>query len=57
LQEQTKKRTSTADLVERIENLERCMEKIATLSGNGNHLLEFGLNRWEPKPKDMTKYK
>jgi hypothetical protein len=42
---------------QRLENLENCIAKIATLTGNGNHLKEFGLTRWTPEMKDMQKYR
>ena len=45
------------ELLERIDRLERALEKITTLSGHGNHLGEFGLSRWEPSKADMDKYK
>ena len=45
-------KTDCKAYIDRIENLERCMEKIATLNGCGNHLAEFGLNRWIPPKKD-----
>ena len=45
----------TSALVERIKMLEACLSKTATLSGNGNHLKEFGLARWNPNAQDMRK--
>jgi hypothetical protein len=46
-----------ASPMERLEKLEQCVSKMATLSGNANHLPEFGLKRWEPSQNDMRKYK
>lgn len=43
--------------MERLHKLESCVAKMATLSGNANHLAEFGLKRWDPSKKDMQKYK
>ncbi|MDB4261366.1 hypothetical protein N9878_00725 [bacterium] len=34
----------------------KALEKIATYSGHANHLAEFGLKRWNPQAKDMTKH-
>ena len=42
-------------LLKRIEMLEACLSKTATLSGNGNNLREFGLERWVPGKADMRK--
>lgn len=39
----------------RIDKLEQALCKVATLTGNGNHLSEFGLERWVPGKKDMNK--
>lgn len=36
--------------------LKDCMERVATLTGNGNVLAEFGLKRWTPGKKDLHKY-
>ena len=36
--------------------LAKALSKFATLSGHGNYLKEFGLERWSPSKKDMTKY-
>jgi len=46
-----------AELLDRIDRLERCLEKVTTLTGQGNHLMEFGLTRWEPSKEDMNKYR
>ncbi len=32
------------------------LSKFATLSGHGNYLKEFGMDRWTPSKQDMTKY-
>jgi hypothetical protein len=40
----------------RVETLERCIERVATLTGNGNILMAFGLKRWIPSKKDLSKY-
>lgn len=42
-------------LLLRIENLENAIAKIATLSGCGNYLKEFGFTAWVPGKKDMRK--
>lgn len=42
-------------LLLRIENLENAISKIATLSGSGNYLKEFGFTAWVPGKKDMRK--
>ncbi len=38
-----------------IENLTLALSKIATLTGYGNHLKEFQIDKWEPTRKDMNK--
>jgi len=50
-------------LLEKIDSLEKHVEsltgalaKIGTLTGYGNHLREFGIDKWEPTKKDMNKY-
>lgn len=53
-QESFKPKLSAED---RLTNLENCVAKMATLSGNGNHLKEFGLDRWIPGKDDMKKYR
>jgi len=45
-----------AILEARIEMLERCVERVTTLTGNGNILRAFGLSRWLPGKKDLSKY-
>jgi len=44
-------------LKEEVENLKACLIKIASLSGQGNHLPEFGYTLWTPSKADMQKYK
>jgi hypothetical protein len=39
----------------RIGKLELALSKVATLSGNGNHLREFDLEPWTPSKKEMNK--
>ena len=39
----------------RVTTLEKALSKIAVLSGHGNHLIEFGLERWEPTAREMGK--
>lgn len=46
----------TAILEARIEMLERCVERVTTLTGNGNILRAFGLSRWLPGKKDLSKF-
>lgn len=41
---------------EEFNSLKECVERIATLTGNGNMLMQFGLERWTPGKKDMSKY-
>jgi len=50
-------------LMEKVEMLEgqvakltAALAKIGTLTGYGNHLREFGIDRWEPTRKDLQKY-
>ncbi len=40
---------------QRIEHLESALSKIATLTGYGNQLKEFGITMWSPGKKDMSK--
>lgn len=42
-------------LEEHNENLTKALAKIATLTGYGNHLKEFNIDKWEPTKKDMGK--
>jgi len=43
-------------MMKRIRMLEVCLERVATVTGNGNILMQFGLSRWIPGKKDLTKY-
>jgi len=43
-------------LQSQVEKLIGAVAKIGTLTGYGNHLREFGIERWEPGKKDMNKY-
>lgn len=43
-------------LVEKIDILEQAVCRIATLTGNGNCLKEYGLEKWEPSQHHMRKY-
>ena len=52
-----KPKVDNQNIIERVEKLEKCLEKVASLTGNGNILNEFGLERWLPGKKDMTKFK
>jgi len=55
----TKKRgpkTKKRDLEKEIDNLTACLAKMAHFSGNQRILDEFGLERWEPGKKDMTRW-
>ena len=38
-----------------IQNLTNALGKIATLTGYGNHLKEFQIDKWMPDKKDMNK--
>lgn len=40
---------------EQIQNLTNALGKIATLTGYGNHLKEFHIDKWQPGKKDMGK--
>lgn len=42
-------------LQERIDVLTAVVAKIATLTGNGNHLKEYGIEKWQPSKSDMGK--
>lgn len=48
--------TRLAALEEQNQMLSIALSKFATLTGHGNYLKEFGLQRWEPGKKDMSKY-
>jgi len=43
-------------LEEQVLNLTGALAKIGTLTGYGNHLREFKIDKWEPTKKDMNKY-
>jgi len=43
-------------LQKRIETLETAFIKVATMSGHGNQLKDFGYKMWKPQPKDMSQY-
>jgi len=45
-----------ANLEERCINLESLLSRVAVLTGNGNHLKEYGVERWVPGKKHMNKY-
>lgn len=38
------------------DRLKAAFIKIASMSGHGNQLKEFGYDMWVPKAKDMSKY-
>lgn len=41
---------------ERIARLELLVSRLAVMVGQGNLLPEFGIERWIPGKKDMSKY-
>ncbi len=41
----------------RVEKLEKLVVKLASMTGQGNMLREFGLKMWKPGKSDMSKYK
>ena len=41
---------------ERIKNLEDLVARLAVMTGQGNILFEYGIERWLPGKKDMNKY-
>jgi hypothetical protein len=54
----TNSKTPTVlELKKRVDNLEALISKLAVMAGQGNMLLEFGVKRWEPGKKDMSKYR
>ena len=53
----TSKTPTVLELKKRVDNLEALISKLAVMTGQGNMLLEFGVKRWEPGKKDMTKYR
>ena len=50
------KASKNAELEARVELLETLVIKLASLSGNGNMLREFGFKMWTPGQADMRKY-
>lgn len=40
-----------------ITNLKNLISKLAVMTGQGNMLLEYGIERWEPGKKDMGKFR
>lgn len=55
----TTKKQTQSELIENLEtqvaNLTNALGKIATLTGYGNHLKEFSIDKWEPTKKDLSK--
>jgi hypothetical protein len=51
------KAPTVLELKKRVDNLESLISKLAVMTGQGNMLLEFGVKRWEPGKKDMSKYR
>ena len=45
-----------SDIPSQLNNLKKAFIKVATMSGHGNNLGEFGFKMWTPEPKDMKKY-
>lgn len=45
-----------AKLQEQLDTLEAAFIKVATMSGQGNQIREFGFEMWKPQPKDMSQY-
>jgi len=43
-------------LEKQVINLTNALARIGTLTGYGNHLREYGIDRWQPGKKDMNKY-
>lgn len=41
----------------RVENLERCVAKLAHYSGTEKLLREFGIERWTPDKDDMRRFR
>lgn len=56
LNEESNEQVKIELLEKRIATLETALSKIATLTGYGNHLSEYGLKRWEPSKADMSKH-
>ena len=44
------------ELLERVEQLEACLSKVATDAGQGNTLKSFGLKRVNPTINEMRKH-
>lgn len=51
----TKEQKQIKELEDEILNLKLALAKIGTLTGYGNHLKQFGIERWEPSKKDLSK--
>ena len=55
----TKKQTADqlriSQLETELEMMKGALSKVATLTGYGNHLNEFNLDKWTPGKKDMGK--
>jgi hypothetical protein len=45
------------DVEARIEKLQSLVIKLASLTGNGNMLRDYGFEMWTPGKQDMSKYK
>jgi len=43
-------------LEKQVINLTNALARIGTLTGYGNHLREYGIDRWEPGKKHLSKY-
>jgi len=50
-----KKSDSIEALEIQVKTLTLALGKIATLTGNGNHLKEFGIEKWVPTKEEMGK--
>lgn len=51
----TKEQKQIKELEEQIINLKLALAKIGTLTGYGNHLKEYGIEKWTPGKKDLSK--
>lgn len=51
----TKEQSKIESLEIEVKNLTAALSKIATLTGHGNHLKEFKIEKWNPSKKDMKK--
>lgn len=49
--------TSVKDCLDRIDKLEDLVSRLAVMTGQGNILNEYGVKRWHPEKKHMSKYK